>query len=97
VAQLVKAMCYKTGGRGFDSRCDRVIIDVILPVDLPLTKMSTRNISWGKGGRWVGLTLPPSCVDCLKIWSLNLLEISGPVQACNWIALPVGVHVRVIG
>jgi hypothetical protein len=35
----------------------------------PLTEMSTRDISWGKGGRCVGLTtLPPSCADCLEIW-----------------------------
>jgi hypothetical protein len=35
----------------------------------PLTEMSTRYISWGKGGRCVGLTtLPPSCADL----SLNL-------------------------
>jgi hypothetical protein len=36
----------------------------------PITKMSTRIISWrGKGGRCVGLTtLPPSCVDYLEIW-----------------------------
>jgi len=42
----------------------------------------------GKGGRCVGLTkLPPSCADCRKIWdSLNLLEPSGIVQACNGIA-----------
>jgi hypothetical protein len=34
-----------------------------------LTEMSTRNVSWGKGSRCVGLTtLPPSCADCLKIW-----------------------------
>ena len=34
-----------------------------------LTEMSTRDISWGKGGRCVGLTtLPPSCADCLEIW-----------------------------
>jgi len=34
-----------------------------------LTEMSTRNISWGKGGRCVGLTtIPPSCADCLEIW-----------------------------
>jgi hypothetical protein len=30
-------------------------------------------------GRCIGLTtLPPSCADCLEIWSLNLLEPSGP-------------------
>jgi len=35
----------------------------------PLTEMSTKNISWGsKGGRCVGLILPPSCADCLEIW-----------------------------
>ena len=35
----------------------------------PLTEMCTRNISWGKGGRCVGLTtLPPSCADCHEIW-----------------------------
>jgi hypothetical protein len=34
-----------------------------------VTEMSTRSISWGKGGRCVGLTtLPPSYADCLKIW-----------------------------
>jgi hypothetical protein len=55
----------------------------------PLTEMSTRNISWGKGGRCAGLTtLPPSCADCLNSGSLNLLEPSGPVKACNGIALP---------
>jgi len=55
----------------------------------PLTEMSTRNISWGgKGDRCVGMTtLPPSCADCLEIWVPHLLEPSGPVQACNGIAL----------
>jgi hypothetical protein len=33
----------------------------------PLTEMSTRNISWGKGGRCMELTiLLPSCADCLE-------------------------------
>jgi hypothetical protein len=43
-----------------------------------------------KGGRCLGLTtLPPSCAHCLEIWdSLNLLEPSEPLQACNGIALP---------
>jgi hypothetical protein len=45
--------------------------------------------SGGKGGRCVRLTtLLPSSADCLKSGSLNLLEPSGPVQACNGIALP---------
>jgi hypothetical protein len=49
--------------------------------------MSTRNISWDKGGRCVGLiTLPPSF---LKSGSLNLLETSGPAKACIGFALPL--------
>src|SRR5215468_5222175 len=47
----------------------------------PLTEMSTRNISWGKGGRCVGLTtLPPSCADCLKIWEP---QPPGTLRACQ--------------
>jgi hypothetical protein len=42
----------------------------------------------GRGGRCVWLTtLPPSCAECLKIWTLNLLEPSGPLKACNGIVL----------
>ena len=42
----------------------------------------------GKGSRCVGLTtLPPSCRNVLKSGSLKLLEPSGPVHACNGIAL----------
>jgi len=38
----------------------------------PLTEMSTRSISWGKGGRCVRLTtLPPSCVVVMKSRNLN--------------------------
>ena len=33
-------------------------------------------------------TLPP-CADCHEIWEPDLLETSGPVQACNGIALPL--------
>ena len=38
-----------------------------------------------KGGRRIGLTtLPSSCADCLEIWSLNLLEPSGPaISLCR--------------
>jgi hypothetical protein len=46
----------------------------------PVTEMSTRNISWGKGGRCVGLTtLPPSCADCLEIWEP---QPPGTLRAC---------------
>jgi len=43
----------------------------------------------GKGSRCVGLTTLHLHVPIvLKSGSLNLLEPSGPVQACNGIALP---------
>ena len=45
----------------------------------PLKEMSNRNISWGKGGRCVGLTLPPSCAYCLEIWEP---EPPGTLWAC---------------
>jgi hypothetical protein len=52
-----------------------------------LTEMSTKNNSWrGKGGRCVGLTLPPSFADCLEIWEP---QPPRPVQARNGIALPL--------
>jgi hypothetical protein len=42
----------------------------------------------GKGGRCVRLTtLPPSCAVVMKSGNLNLLEPSGPLQACNGTAL----------
>ena len=54
----------------------------------PLTEMSTRSISWGKGGRCVRLTtLPPSCAVVTKSGNLNFLEPSGPLQVCNGTAL----------
>ena len=50
----------------------------------PLTEMSTRGISGGKGGRCVRLTtLPPFCAVVMKSGKLNFLEHCGPVQACN--------------
>ena len=58
----------------------------------PLTEMSTRSISWDKGGRCVRLTtLSPSCAVVTKSGNLNFLEPSGPLQACNGTALPVNV------
>ena len=59
----------------------------------PLTEMSTRRISWGKGGRCLRLTtLPPSCAVVMKSGNFNFLEPSGLLQACNGTALPY--HVR---
>ena len=43
----------------------------------------------GKGGRCVRLTtLPPSCAVVTKSGSLNFLEPSGPLPACNGTDLP---------
>jgi hypothetical protein len=67
---------------------------MVLGSTQPLTEMSTRCISWGKGGRCVRLTtLPPSCAVVMKSGDLNFLELSGPLQACNGsaIALPLKV------
>jgi len=56
-----------------------------LGLNQPLTEMSTRNTSQGgKGSRCAGLTALPIV---LKSGSLNLLEPSRSVQACNGIAL----------
>jgi hypothetical protein len=57
----------------------------------PLTELSTRNISWrvkaaGALG-WQPCHLHVPIV--LKSGSFNLLEPSGPVKACNGIALPL--------
>jgi hypothetical protein len=57
-----------------------------------LAEMTTRNISWGKDGRCVGLKPYHLYVPIvLKSGSLNLLEHSEPIQACNGIALPFTV------
>ena len=48
-----------------------------------------QDIPGGKGGRCVRVTtLPPSCAECLAIWSLNRPEPSGPHTAVIGIALP---------
>jgi hypothetical protein len=55
----------------------------------PLTEMSTRNNSWGKSGRYVGLTLPPSCADCLESRELQ------PLVQCNGIVFTHQLSVSV--
>jgi hypothetical protein len=57
----------------------------------PLTEMGTRNISWGgvKVARCIGLQPYHLYVPTvLKSGSINLLESSGPLQACNGTVLP---------
>jgi len=83
VSQLVGALRYKPGGRGFRSRWCHWNFHWHNPsgrtMDLESTQIlshvSTRNI-WklpgGKYGRCVGLTnLSPSCAECLEIWKLQ--------------------------
>ena len=98
LAQLVEALHYNPEGRGFHFRWCTGIFHwhnpsgrtMALGLTQSLTEMSTRNISWrvkaaGAYG-WQPYHLQVSIV--LKSGSLNLLEPSGPVQACNGIALP---------
>ena len=49
VVQLVEALCYKPEGRRFNSQsCHNPSgRTMTLGLTLPLTEMSTRNISWG--------------------------------------------------
>jgi hypothetical protein len=57
----------------------------------PLTEMSTRNNSWGvkAAGAYGWQPYRLHVPNVLKYETLNLLEHSGPVQACNGIALPL--------
>jgi len=61
----------------------------------PLTEMSTRNISWGVkvAGAYGWQPYHIHVRIVLKSGSLNLLEPSGTVQACNGIALPLQLNV----
>ena len=88
---MVKALRFKPEGRGFDSRwchwnCS--LAQFFRPHYGPgIDSASKRNeyqkcFLRGRGGRCVGLTFPPSYA-VLKSGSLNLLEPSGPIQACK--------------
>jgi len=57
----------------------------------PLTEISTINISWEvkAAGAWGWQPYHLHVPIVLKSGILNLLEPSGPVQACNGIALPL--------
>ena len=64
---------------------------MVLGLTQPLTKMSTRNISWG-WRRPVRRADNLTTFMCRLPWKseiLNLLEPSGPVQACNGVGLPL--------
>ena len=83
------------GVSGFfiDIKSDRTMA---LESTQPLTEMSTRSISWGKGGRCVRLTTyHHPCAVVTKSGNRNFLEPSGPVQACNGTALPLPLPILV--
>jgi hypothetical protein len=97
VAKLVEALCYKPEDRWFNSRLchwhfywyNPSSRTMTLGVTQPLTEISTRNNSWGKGGRCIGLTnLPPSCADCLRASnSWNAQGLSKPVMELLYLYL----------
>ena len=98
VAQLVEALRYKPGVRGFDSRWCQwnfSLTQFFRPqyglgsTESP-TVMSTRNNSWGVkvASAYMWQTCHFHVQIILKSGSLNFLEPSGPVQACTGIALP---------
>ena len=93
-SNVVKVLCYKSEGRWFDpSLCHwnfSSFRSLYGPgVDLASNRNEYQNYFLGvKSGRCVRLTtLPPSCAVVTKSGSLNFLEPSGPVQACNGTAL----------
>jgi len=99
---VVKVLCYKSDCRWFDpSWCHWIFFINIKSfrshygpgVDLASNRNKYQDhFLGGKGGRCVRLTtLLPSCAVVTKSESLNFLEPSGPVQACNGTALPLSV------
>ena len=59
----------------------------------PLTEMSTRKVSWGvkAAGAYGWQPYHLHVPNVSKSGSLNLLEPSGSIQACNGIDLPLSV------
>ena len=85
MAQLVEAELHAGTSRfQFPTGSLEFFIDLLIPVAGRTTAMGSTqplSISWGKGGRCIGLTtLSPARADCLNnSGSINLLEPSGPV------------------
>ena len=93
---VVKVLCYKSEGRWFDPSWCHWNFHWHNPSDCTMALGSTQPLTeisvfpGDKGGRYVKLTtLPPSCAVVMRSANLNFLEPSGPVQACNGIALPL--------
>ena len=99
VAQLAEALRYKPVGRGFDSRWYHWNFSLTLffrPHYGPgVDSASNRNeyqeyfLGVKAAGAWGWQLYHLNVPIVLKSGSLNLLEHSGPVQACNGIALPL--------
>jgi len=111
IAQLVEALRYKSEGHGFDSRwCHWIfaLTSFFRPhYGLGVDSASNRNedqecfpgVKAASAYGWQPYHL--SVLIVLKSGSLNLLETSGPLQACNGIALPIYIYwkyyVRLVG
>ena len=90
---VVRALRYKTAGPGIDSKLGiySVLADISrCPGVDSASKTEHQDIPGGKGGRCVMVTtLPPSCAECLVIWSLNGPEPSRPHRPVIGVALPL--------
>ena len=66
----------------------------------PVAEMNTRDLSWGKGGRWVGLTtLLPSCTDCLEILGTSASWTPGLCRESftfNTVSIPIQIFRRIV-
>ena len=95
---MVKVLRYKSEGRWFDSRWCHWNFSLTYffrsHYDPGVDSASNRNeyqenFLGGKCGRCIRLTtLPPPCAVVMKSGNLNLLEPSGPLEACNGTDLP---------
>ena len=89
---VLKALRYKSEGPGIASPLGiysvAADISVCHGVD-SASKNEYQDNPGGKGGRCLRVTtLPPSCAECLVIWSLNRPEPSGSHRPVIGIALP---------
>ena len=100
MVQLVEALRYKPEGRGFDSRWYLWYFSLTQSfrplygpgVDSAYNRNEYQEYFLGGKRRPVRKADNLTTFMCrivLKSGSLNLLEPSGPVQACNGIALPL--------
>ena len=71
---VVKALLYKSVGPGIGSKQWQLTFPCAPGFD-SASKNEYQDIPGVKGGRCVRVTtLPPSCAECLEIWSLNRPE-----------------------